>query len=79
MIKVVGFVLQHVLILLPSAIAVAIAKNSKGVVLTSVVISVVAGVVGLYLAIITNQAPSGVIGLIMFLIYAFVKIKGGRV
>ena len=74
MIKIVGFVLQHVLIALPSAISMLLAKNSKSMLITSIVVSLTSGLVGLNLAILTNQAPSGVIGLLMFGIYVITLI-----
>jgi len=46
-----------------------LAKNSKSMLTTSIVVSLISGLVGLNLAILTNQAPSGVIGLLMFGIY----------
>ncbi len=69
MIKIVGFVLQHVLILLPSAIAMLLAKDSRSMLAMSVLVSLISGLVGLHLSILTNQAPSGVIGLLMFGVY----------
>ena len=69
MIKIVGFVLQHVLILLPSAIAMLLAKDSRSMLAMSVLVSLISGLVGLRLSILTNQAPSGVIGLLMFGVY----------
>jgi len=74
MIKIVGFVLQHVLIALPSAISMVLAKNSKSMLTTSIVVSLTSGLIGLNLAILTNQAPSGVIGLLMFGIYVITLI-----
>ncbi len=70
MIKIVGFVLQHVLILLPSAIAMLLAKDSKSMLFISVFISILSGLLGLQISILINQAPSGVIGLLMFGIFA---------
>jgi ABC-type Mn2+/Zn2+ transport system permease subunit len=75
MIRVVGFVLQHVLILLPSAIAVSLSKNSRDVLILSVFFSVLSAVLGLDLAVVLNQAPSGIIGLMMFGFYVLTKVK----
>jgi len=69
MIKIVGFVLQHVLILLPAAVSMLVAKDSKGMLLMSILVSVISGLSGLQLSVMINQAPSGVIGLLMFGIY----------
>ncbi len=69
MIGIVGFVLEHVLILLPAAISMSIAKDSKGMLTTSILISLISAMAGLQISVLTNQAPSGVIGLIMFTLY----------
>lgn len=70
MIKIVGFVLQHVLILLPCAIAMRFAKGSKSLILSSLFISTCASILGLILAMELNLSPSGVIGIVMFSFYA---------
>lgn len=72
MIKIVGFVLEHVLLFLPSAIAIALARNSKDVLIFSIFVSLIFGLVGLHISVMFNQAPSGVIGLLMFLLYVTV-------
>ncbi len=77
MIKIVGFVLQHVLILLPSAIAMNIAKDSKSMLYISVLVSILLGSLGLQLAVLTNQAPSGVIGLLMFIAFVAARCRHG--
>ncbi|ADB57247.1 metal ABC transporter permease [Archaeoglobus profundus] len=69
MLKVVGFVLQHVLILLPCAIAMKFAKGSKGLIVYSVLISVISSIVGLSISLTLNLSPSGVIGLVMLTFY----------
>jgi len=70
MIKVVGFVLQHVLILLPCAIAMRFVRGSKLLIVSSVAISMLGSIIGLALAIELNLSPSGVIGFVMFSFYA---------
>ncbi len=77
MIKVVGFVLQHVLILLPSAIAMCIAKDSKDTLYISVLASILLGSLGLQFAVLTDQAPSGVIGLLMFIAFVMARCRHG--
>ncbi len=69
MIKIVGFVLQHVLILLPCAIAMKIARSMKSLIFYSAFISVSSAMIGLLIALNLNISPSGVIGLIMFAFY----------
>ena len=65
LIRVVGFVLEHVLLLLPSAIATRLAKSSKGVLITSISVSTSAALLGLYLAILLDQSPAGLIGVVL--------------
>ena len=73
-IKVVGFVLEHVLILLPGSIAIASSRNSKEALLTSLIISLSMALLGLNMASIFNIAPSGMIGLLLFAIYVMTLI-----
>jgi len=68
-IKVVGFVLEHVLILLPGSIAIASSRNSKEALLTSLIVSLSMALLGLNMASIFNMAPSGMIGLLLLIIY----------
>ena len=69
LIRVVGFVLEHVLLLLPSAIATHLSASSRGVLVISVSVSVLASLAGLYLAVLLNQSPAGVIGLLLLMVY----------
>mgnify|MGYP003875939437 FL=1 len=79
MIRVVGFILEHVLILLPVAIAILYARNAQGVLIMSTIISVASSVVGLVIGIVVNQAPSGMTGLLLLAIYAIlILIKWRR-
>jgi len=77
LIKIIGFVLEHVLILLPSTISMLIARNSRDALIISITVSFISNLTGLYIAVLVNQAPSGVIGLILFTIYllALLKVK----
>ena len=69
LIKVVGFVLEHVLVLLPAAIATTWSRSARQALLTSISVSLLAGVLGLYLAVPLNQAPAGTTGLILLAVY----------
>jgi len=75
LIKVVGFVLEHVLILLPSAIATKLSHSSKGVLAVSVSVSLLASLAGLYLSLLLDQSPAGMVGLILLAIYLAVLIS----
>ena len=76
MIKVVGFVLEHVLVLLPSAIAVSCSGSSRGVLYVSAYVSVVASLLGLYVAVALDQAPAGVTGLMLLAMYLVALLFG---
>lgn len=69
LIRIVGFVLEHVLLLLPAAIATRLAKSSRGVLITSISVSISAALLGLYLAIISDQSPAGLIGGVLLIAY----------
>ena len=78
LLRIVGFVLEHVLILLPAAIASTIAESSKQALLISVFSSIIASMTGLYTAIVFNLSPSGTTGLILFIIYVISIIASNR-
>jgi len=74
LIKVVGFVLEHVLLLLPAAIATRLSESSRDVLVASISVSVLASLVGLYLAVLLDQSPAGVVGLLLLAIYLAVLV-----
>jgi len=69
MIGVVGFVLEHILILLPASIAIALTDSAFRALILSIAISVVSGLLGLALSLYLGIAPAGAIGMILLLIY----------
>ncbi|RLI12973.1 hypothetical protein DRO33_01915 [Candidatus Bathyarchaeota archaeon] len=69
LIKVVGFVLEHALLLLPSAIAIRISRSSEDVLMMSVSVSLLASLAGLHLAVLMDQSPAGVVGLLLLMAY----------
>lgn len=75
LIKVSGFILQHILMLLPSTIAINLGESAKRAYVLSILISLIAGCLGLYIAILVNIAPSGAIGLILLLTYVITLAK----
>ncbi|MCS7111183.1 MAG: metal ABC transporter permease [Ignisphaera sp.] len=70
LLKIVGFVLEHVLLLLPSIIAMNFVEGSNQVFATSILLAVIMSMVGLIVSIHLNIAPAGSIGLTAFLFYA---------
>jgi len=78
LLKVVGFVLEHVVFLMPAVIASTIARDARTFMLYSVVISMLAGLLALALSILVNLAPSAVFGFILIGIYSVLLLRGGR-
>lgn len=74
MLRVVGFVLEHVFILLPAAIAIAYAESSSESLLISLLASITASITGLSVAIILGLAPAGVTGLVLFTLFMAILI-----
>jgi ABC-type Mn2+/Zn2+ transport system permease subunit len=75
LIKVTGFILQHVLILLPAITAARVCSSSRCTYILSIAISTTAGVLGLVIAILANTSPSGSIGAILISIYLIMLLK----
>jgi len=69
LIKIVGFVLEHILVLLPSTIAITLSRSAKGALVSSIGVSLVSSLLGLYLSILLGQAPAGITGLVLLIIY----------
>jgi len=78
LLRVVGFVLEHVVLLLPSAIAVSIARDSRDVLWMSIVVSMFSGIVGLVVALALDIAPSATFGLTLFAVYLATLARGGE-
>ncbi|ALL00076.1 putative ABC-type metal ion transport system, permease component [Pyrodictium delaneyi] len=73
MVQIVGFVLEHVLILLPGAAASMYARSAREAILLSVSTALIAAGLGLILSLMLGLSPAGATGLVMLLIYvAFV-------
>ncbi len=69
LVRVVGFVIEHVLLLIPGALAVAAGGRSYETVTLSIGTTLLASGLGLLIAIILNLSPSGVIGLLIVVAY----------
>ncbi len=68
-IRVVGFVLEHVLILLPASIAMLFTESACMILAISLTLSSVASLVGLYMSTQLGVAPAGAVGLVLLLVY----------
>ena len=78
LVRIVGFVLEHVLVLLPASIAVTGAWSARSAFLVSLISGVSASILGLSLALILNQAPSGITGLTLLAVYIALLIASKR-
>ncbi len=72
MLRTIGFILEHIFILIPAAIATVIGETSLDALLGSLSITLISGVLGLYLAVVLNLAPAGMIGTVMLISYALI-------
>ncbi len=77
LIRVVGFVLEHVLILLPAAVATNFSKSGAETVYNSVASAVAAGMAGILLAAILGQNPSAMVGFLLLAFYLTGLVRGG--
>jgi zinc/manganese transport system permease protein len=77
LLKIVGYILEHVLILLPASIAVSSARSAYQALAYSVLTALSAALIGLHLGLVFNLAPSGLTGIVL-LAYYIVAIIGGR-
>ncbi len=78
LIRIVGFVLEHVLVLLPATIASTIASSSKQAFFISIVSSILSALAGLYIAVELNLSPAGTTGIILFALYIVALIARRR-
>ncbi len=70
LLRIVGFVVEHVLVLLPGAVAVTAARGMWRALLYALAAAVIAGVAGLALALTLGVAPAAAIGGVMVTLYA---------
>ncbi|MEZ0346649.1 MAG: metal ABC transporter permease [Infirmifilum sp.] len=69
LLRIVGFVIEHVVMLLPSAIALTVARNSHEMLWISIASALLSGILGLFVAVAVNLAPSAAFGLVLVTIY----------
>jgi ABC-type Mn2+/Zn2+ transport system permease subunit len=72
---VVGFVVQHVAILLPAAIGTRVARNARQLMLVSVTLSSLAGILSVALASVVDMPPSAVYGLLLMAAYVLSLLR----
>lgn len=69
LLKIIGFVLEHVLLLLPSLIAINLTEGSYKVLYISILSSIFSSILGLLVSIYLNIAPAGGVGIVAFIFY----------
>ena len=74
LLKIVGFVLEHVLLTLPAIIASNVSSSSREALYTSVASAVASSFLGLLLSTKVNIAPAGGIGFITLSIYLIARV-----
>lgn len=77
LLRVVGFVVEHVALLLPAAVASRLARDSREFFALSVLPSVAAAAVSVLAAVQLNVAPAAAYGFILFAAYLLSLLRGG--
>ena len=72
LLRIVGFILEHVLVLMPSSIALLVASSTKKIVWITLYVSLLASLIGTNLSVALDLSPSGTIGIIFGLFYIVV-------
>ncbi|MCE4625056.1 MAG: metal ABC transporter permease [Desulfurococcales archaeon] len=78
LVRVVGFAVEHVLVLIPGAVATMHSRGPTHAVLASVSLSLLASGLALVTGVLLNLSPSGLIGVFMVTIYAVAVALGWR-
>ncbi len=68
-VRIVGFILAHVFILIPGAFSSLICRRSRDVLLTSMVLSVLAACLGFAFGMYSNLSPTGLTGVLLAIMY----------
>ncbi|WP_272985188.1 metal ABC transporter permease [Fervidicoccus fontis] len=72
--KIVGFILTHVFILIPGAAGSLVARKSKEAIALSMNIAAYSAIIGLFLGVFFNLSPSGTTGICMIAIYIVINV-----
>ena len=78
LLRIIGFILEHVLILIPVSIALTASKSSGKAFTISILSALTAGLLGLNIALVLNLPPSGVTGVILLAYYLLSLLGRGR-
>ena len=77
LLKAVGFTIEHVVMLLPGAIAARLARSARAFFALSLASSLASGAAGLALSLMVNLAPAAAIGFVLLAIYVASLLAGG--
>lgn len=69
LLRVVGYILEHVLLLIPPSIAVISGRSARETYLLTLTLAINTSLLGLHLAILLDQPPSGLIGVVLLIVY----------
>jgi len=72
-IKIVGFVLEHVLLLLPALTAMNVVEGGRNVLVTSIVVAISSTLIGFSTAMVLNIAPASAVGFTILSMYIVTK------
>ncbi len=78
LLRIIGYILTHVYILLPGAIGAAVSKGSREALYNSVAVSMTSSLIGLYAAVALDLSPAGTTGVILALSYVFLTLARRR-
>ncbi len=78
LLRIIGFILEHVLILIPVSIALTASKSSGKAFAISILSALTAGLLGLNIALVLNLPPSGVTGAVLLTYYLLSLLARGR-
>ncbi len=78
MVRIVGFVLEHALVLLPGAVAYHLARGIYGSLAASIAAGLASGLLGLALGVAANVSPAPAAGLVLVALYAVALAGEGR-
>lgn len=74
--KIIGFILTHIFILIPGAVASMSSTSSTEAVKMAVGISSISASLGLILGIFMNLSPAGITGVVMMIVYGAIVVAG---
>lgn len=76
LLRVVGFAIEHIVILLPAAVAARIARSAREFYILSILLALAAGSAGLLLSVQLNVAPAAAFGFALLVLYIISLLRG---